>query len=165
MENQIIENQVVESQIGLNADYSDMITEKLNVYLGSIQVAYMNVRGFHWNIVGKHFFQLHSKFEELYDSLNEMADEIAERILMLGGSPVHSFSKYLKIATLRERENVSSADDTIRGVIEDTRHLLKQEREIVALASDNDDEGTVNLITDYIEKQEKLLWMYNALLK
>lgn len=153
------------NQIGLNADYAKQMNEKLNVYLSNVQLSYMNVRGFHWNIVGKQFYQLHEKFEEVYNGLNEMADEIAERILMLGGTPVHAFSKYTQMATIKEKENVSTADATVKELISDTMVLLNNERELVELAADNGDEGTVGLISGYIEQHEKMLWMLNATLK
>jgi len=153
------------NQIGLNAGYAQQMNEKLNVYLSNVQLSYMNVRGFHWNIMGKQFFQLHEKFEEVYNGLNEIADEIAERILMLGGTPVHAFSKYIQMATIKEKENVSTADATVKELINDTMVLLNNEREIVELAANNGDEGTVGLISGYIEQHEKMLWMLNATLK
>lgn len=153
------------NQIGISKDYAAKMNEKLNVYLSNVQLSYMNVRGYHWNIVGKQFFQLHDKFEELYDSLNEMADEIAERILMLGGTPVHAFSKYLKMATIKEKENVSTAEGTVKEAINEILELLKNEREIIELAAENGDEGTIDLMTGYISEQEKLVWMLNANLK
>lgn len=148
--------------IGLDADYAKKMNDKLNAYLSNVQISYMNVRGFHWNIVGKQFYQLHEKFEEVYNGLNDMADEIAERILMLGGTPVHAFSKYIKMASIKEKENLSTAEATVKELINDTLELLKNEREIVALAAENDDEGTVGLISAYIENHEKMLWMLNA---
>lgn len=151
--------------VGLNPDYTQQMVGKLNAYLSNVQVSYMNVRGFHWNIVGKQFFGLHAKFEEVYDELNEMADEIAERILMLGGKPVHAFSEYLKTATIKEKVNVSSTEATVAGLLDDVRALLANEREILSTASDNDDEGTSNLVSDYISKQEKLIWMLESFLK
>jgi starvation-inducible DNA-binding protein len=153
------------NQINLDAAYAAKMTEKLNVYLSNVQISYMNVRGYHWNIVGKQFFQLHAQFEELYNSLNEMADEIAERILMLDGKPVHSFSKYIKLASIPEKENITSAEATVKEVISETKVLLNQEREIVKLAAENEDDGTVNLVSGFIDAQEKMIWMYNALLK
>jgi starvation-inducible DNA-binding protein len=155
----------MKNNIGLNEAYTGKMVEQLNGYLSNVQVAYMNVRGYHWNIVGKQFFSLHAKFEEVYDNLNELADEVAERILMLGGKPVHSFSEYLKIATLKEKVNVSSADETVRSLMDDITTLLEDERKILAIAGDNDDEGTANLVSDMISQQEKLLWMFSALLK
>ena len=151
--------------IGLNDKYKNEMAEKLNSYLSSVQLMYMNVRGYHWNIVGKQFFALHAKFEEIYDNLNEMADEIAERILMLDGKPIHSFSEYIKLSAVNERLNLSAADETIKAYLEDTAKLLEAEREILALASDNDDDGTASLMSDFIGEQEKMIWMFNAFLK
>jgi starvation-inducible DNA-binding protein len=155
----------MENQIGLQKDYADKMIEKLNVYLSNVQVTYMNVRSYHWNIKGKQFFQLHEKYEELYDRLNEMADEIAERILMLGGTPVHAFSKYLKLASIKEKENISSTEETLKEVLSEARQLLKEERELIAIASDNGDDGTVDMLTAYVDEQEKMIWMYGALLR
>ena len=150
---------------GLKENYKKEMAEKLNVYLSSVQIAYMNVRGYHWNIVGKQFFALHEKFEEIYNSLNEMADEIAERILMLDGRPLHSFTEYIKVSSIKERLNVSSAEDTTRALLEDTARLLQAEREILSLASENEDEGTASMVSDYIGEQEKMIWMFNSLLR
>lgn len=43
--------------------------------------------------------------------------------------------------------------------------LILKEREILSLASDANDEGTVSLMSDYITQTEKTLWMLNAYLK
>jgi starvation-inducible DNA-binding protein len=153
------------NNIGLKIDYSEDVVGKLNAYLSSLQIAYMNVRGYHWNIEGKQFFVLHSKFEEVYNNLNEMADEVAERILILGGKPLHAFSDYLKISEINEQTNVSSAEDTVKNLLEETQKLLAIEREILSFASDNGDEGTVGMLSDYIVEQEKMIWMLNAQLK
>ncbi|HDP54816.1 MAG TPA: DNA starvation/stationary phase protection protein [Bacteroidetes bacterium] len=153
------------NHIGLDKDYAVKMNEKLNAYLSNVQITYMNVRGYHWNIVGKQFYQLHEKFEDIYNTLNDMADEIAERILMLGGTPVHAFSKYINMASIKEKENISSAEATVKEVLNETLELLKNEREIVEFAADNGDEGTVSLISGFIEEQEKLIWMLNAMLK
>jgi starvation-inducible DNA-binding protein len=153
------------NNIGLNDNYKKEMVKKLNVYLSSVQVSYMNVRGYHWNIVGKQFFALHEKFEEQYNTLNEMADEIAERILMLGGAPIHSFTEYIKISSIHERLNVSTAEDTVQALLLDTNQLLIMERDILSFASDNEDDGTANMVSEYIGAQEKMIWMFNALLK
>lgn len=155
----------MKNQIGLNADYAKQINEKLNVFLSDVQIVYMNLRGYHWNIVGKHFFALHEKYEEIYDVVNDMADEIAERIIMLGGVPVHAYSKYIKMANIKEKENVITAEATLKEVIEELNQLLAIEREIIEFAGENGDEGTVDMVTGYISEQEKTIWMLNALLK
>lgn len=151
--------------IGLNQNYSVKMADALNAYLSDVQVAYMNVRGYHWNVVGKQFFALHAKYEEVYNGLNEMADEVAERILMLGGKPLHSFSDYLKTASLKEKQNVSSGEATVEALLDDVKYLLAKERELLKEASENNDEGTVAMLSGYIGHQEKMIWMFSSLLK
>jgi starvation-inducible DNA-binding protein len=155
----------MKNQIDLTTGYSAKMVEKLNVFLSNVQIFYMNVRGFHWNITGKNFFKLHEKFEELYNDLNEKADEIAERVLMLDGKPVHAFSEYLKIAEIKEKQNVTTDVETVKEVIAGLLVLLRQERDIASFADENGDEGTVDLVTGYISEQEKMIWMLNAFLK
>ena len=94
-----------------------------------------------------------------------MADEIAERIIMLGGVPVHAYSKYIKMANIKEKENVITAEATLKEVIAELNQLLDIEREIIEFAGENGDEGTVDMVTGYISEQEKTIWMLNALLK
>ncbi len=155
----------MKNQIGLEQNYAKQIVDKLNVYLSDVQIVYMNLRGYHWNIVGKQFFALHEKYEKIYDVVNDMADEIAERIIILGGVPVHAYSKYIKMATIKEKENVVTADATLKEVIAEINHLLVIERDIIEFASEHGDEGTVDMLTGYIGEQEKNIWMLNALLK
>lgn len=95
------------SQIGLdNAQVKELI-EKLNDLLANYQVFYQNVRGFHWNIRGQKFFELHVKFEELYNDMHTKIDEIAERILTLGGTPLHTFEDYTSISKVKVLKNAS----------------------------------------------------------
>ncbi|HJZ41561.1 MAG TPA: DNA starvation/stationary phase protection protein [Bacteroidales bacterium] len=155
----------MKNQIGLDQGYSNQLVEKLNTLLSNIQVSYMNVRGFHWNITGKNFFKLHEKFEEMYDDMNEKADEVAERILMMEGKPVHSFSEYLKMAEIGEKKNISGDIATVKEVLDALNILLKHEREIATMAAANGDDGTVDLMTGYISGQEKTVWMLNAFLR
>ncbi len=150
--------------LGFSDDYVSSITEKLNVLLADVQVFYMNVRGFHWNIKGNRFFLLHEKFENLYDELADNADEIAERILMLGGVPVHAFSDYLITAHLSEKKNLENDEETVANVLDSIGVLLAEEREIMSIAAEKGDDGTVDLLTGMISSQEKTVWMYNAFL-
>ena len=150
--------------IGLNVEQSQQVVNVLNELLANFQVYYQNLRGFHWNIRGNRFFILHAKFEELYNDAVEKVDEIAERILTLGGVPLHSYAAYAKVATLKARENVSDGDACLKAVQEDLLVLLEQERKILSLAAEIGDDGTQDLFAPYVSSQEKLLWMLNAYL-
>jgi starvation-inducible DNA-binding protein len=125
----------------------------------------MNVRGFHWNITGEKFFELHAKFEELYNDLVVKVDEVAERILTLGHTPLHTFSDYTSITTVREAKNISGGKEAMQSILESFKTMIALQREIADSASESGDEGTNALMSDYIREQEKLVWMYSAYLK
>ncbi|MCW3786038.1 Dps family protein [Plebeiibacterium sediminum] len=151
--------------IGLDQDKVQVLAQKLNLLLANYQLFYQNLRGFHWNIKGKDFFELHTKFEEYYDDAVLKIDEIAERILTLEAEPLHTFSDYLNASSVKEAKSVNNGVDAISIIVENFSTLIKIEREILSLASDADDEGTVSLMSDYISETEKTLWMLNSYLK
>ncbi len=151
--------------IGLNAEKSKDLAGKLNVLLANYQIYYQNLRGFHWNIKGPGFFELHIKFEELYNQALLSVDEIAERILTLGHTPLHSFTAYVKSATIKEEINVSGSEATVSATVQNLQQLVSIERDVMDAAAAAHDEGTLTLISDYIAAQEKTLWMLSSYLK
>jgi starvation-inducible DNA-binding protein len=157
-------NSKIMNKIGLNISMSKEISESLNDLLANYQLFYMNTRGFHWNIKGEKFFELHLKFEELYNELLIKVDEIAERILTLGGKPLHTYSDYIKLSVINEKSHMSGAHETVGSVLESFEILLRKQRVLLDMASKANDEGTNALMSDYIREQEKLVWMYNAFL-
>ena len=154
-----------QNRIGLDNIKSKELAENLNLLLSNYQVFYINARGFHWNITGEKFFELHAKFEELYNDLLIKVDEVAERILTLGYTPLHSFSDYLVASTIKESKGISDGKKAMQNVLGSISNLIQLEREILLLSGDANDEGTNALMSDYIRQQEKLVWMYSAYLK
>ncbi|WP_066628891.1 Dps family protein [Labilibacter marinus] len=151
--------------VGLDKEKATVLASKLNELLANYQLFYQNLRGFHWNIKGKNFFELHVKFEEFYNDAVIKVDEIAERILTLEGEPLHTFSDYLKTATLEEQNGITDGVQAIEVIVANFSTLVLLEREILSLAGDADDEGTASLMSDYISETEKTLWMLNAYLR
>lgn len=152
------------NQIGLeNTDISQIIT-KLNGLLSSYHMFYINVRGYHWNVKGEHFFTLHPKFEELYTALQVQIDEIAERILTLGGTPLHAYSDFAQHTSISEDKNVKDGNTCVKGVVSGLQALIEEQRAVSAIAADADDQGSADLLDAYVQEQEKLVWMYNAFL-
>ncbi|WP_440054492.1 Dps family protein [Pseudoalteromonas sp. T1lg65] len=152
------------NSIGLNKDKSQALVSALNNLLSSYQIQYMNARGFHWNIKGREFFELHLKFEEIYTLLLEKVDEIAERILTIEGNPLHAFSDYLENSRIAEAKSISDGPTALQSVLDGYTTLITMQREILAQASEAEDEGTASLMSDYIKEQEKLVWMLKAYL-
>ncbi|WP_324016984.1 Dps family protein [Aeromonas hydrophila] len=154
----------MKSPIGLDTVQSQALAAELNKLLASYQILYMNVRGFHWNIRGNQFFELHLKFEEIYNELLLKVDALAERILTLDGVPLHSFSDYLKVSAIPEQKGLHDGRACVESLLESFRELLVAQRRILGQAADAGDEGTASILSDYVQQQEKLVWMLRAYL-
>ncbi|MBD0849254.1 Dps family protein [Maribacter arenosus] len=150
------------NSIGLSAEKSLALSNDLNELLANFQRYYQNLRGIHWNIKGKRFFDLHVKFEELYTDANIKVDEIAERILTLGGVPLHTFEDYIENSNVPVGKNITKDEDAIRLIVDSLTQLLLIERGILNTADEADDEGTNSMMSDFITEQEKTVWMMKA---
>ncbi|HRP01486.1 MAG TPA: Dps family protein [Candidatus Kapabacteria bacterium] len=153
------------NNIGLDSEASKKLVNRLNDLLSDYQVFYMNTRGFHWNIKGDKFFELHIKFEELYDNLIIKIDEIAERILTLGGTPLHTYTAYIASSDIEEVSNITDGRQCVSNILDSFRKIIVLQRDVLNMSSEIDDEGTNALMSDYIREQEKLVWMYSSYLK
>lgn len=148
--------------LGLPTKESEVIAAELNILLSNFQIYYQNLRGVHWNIRGKRFFQLHVKFEELYNDAQEKIDMIAERVLTLGKTPLHTFEDYIKNNRLEVGRDVSRDTEAVHLVMNSLADLLKIERVILDESGRIGDEGTNSMMSDFIKEQEKTIWMLKA---
>lgn len=151
--------------LGLPIKESETIVKELNVLLSNYQIYYQNLRGLHWNIRGKRFFDLHVKFEELYNDAQVKIDMIAERVLTIGGTPLHTFEDYLKNNKLTIGKDISKDEEAVNLISDSLSNLLEIERKILANSAEINDEGTNNLMGDFITEQEKVIWMMQAWLE
>lgn len=156
---------VTKNQIGLDKAKSKILADGLNNLLADYMMFYQNTRGLHWNIKGEKFFELHLKFEELYTNLLLKVDEVAERILTLGATPLHTFEDYKKTAKIKIVKDVSDGKKGVQSILDAFEILIVRQRELLNLSADARDEGTNALMSDYIREQEKLVWMYSSFLK
>jgi starvation-inducible DNA-binding protein len=150
------------NSIGLDTKKTKDLANELNQLLANFQLYYQNLRGIHWNIQGRAFFNLHEKFEELYTDANLKVDEIAERILTLGATPLHTFEDYTKAAKVPVGKNISKDEKAVKLIVDSLTELLKIERNILEAAGDANDEGTNSMMSDFITEQEKTVWMMKA---
>lgn len=150
------------NSLGLPVKETEVLVTELNTLLSNFQVYYQNLRGLHWNIKGKRFFDLHLKFEELYNDAQMKIDLIAERVLTLGGTPLHTFDDYINNSKLPVGKNIHNDEEAINLIVSSLSHLLKIERVIFNQSAEIADEGTNSLISDFIKEQEKTLWMMRS---
>lgn len=150
-------------KIGLPPEKAKEIADELNVYLADLNLLFLKLHNFHWNVVGLGFYDLHEKTQELYESVANMMDVIGERILMLGFKPVASMQESLKLTTLKEYPSKDINSTTIASIlINDFSHIVKYLREISDKAAEINDEYTITILGEHIGFFEKNIWMFSA---
>ncbi|MEP0366780.1 MAG: DNA starvation/stationary phase protection protein [Cyclobacteriaceae bacterium] len=141
---------------------NEKLNTELNQLLSDFHIYYQNTRGFHWNIKGKKFFELHVKFEELYTEALTAIDEIAERMLAIGGAPLHTFEDYLKTSKLTVYKGVSEDVSTVEAIVSTLGEIVKQENVVKEIAAEAGDSETEDMMIALINQQQKHIWMFNS---
>ncbi|MDV4149594.1 DNA starvation/stationary phase protection protein [Clostridium sp. AL.422] len=149
--------------IGLENNKIEGIVKSLNDYLANLNLLYIKIHNLHWNVQGHSFFQLHTVFEGYYEGVAKSLDAVAERILTLGDRPLASMKEYLEIGTIKELESKGLSGDEAIGILEaDFLAMLNDSRELISMAEDAKDQGTIDLMAGLIAEYEKTLWMIKS---
>jgi starvation-inducible DNA-binding protein len=141
---------------------NDRVIDGLNGLLADATVFYQKLRHYHWNVEGNHFFELHAKFEEIYDRWAASIDEIAERVLMVEGVPLHTLKAMLQAATITEDESTPQATQMVEMVAADLQSLHAAAGRVLEAAEAAGDRGTANMLDALRDAMEKDLWMLRA---
>jgi starvation-inducible DNA-binding protein len=142
--------------------HEENVIQGLNGLLADATVFYQKLRHYHWNVEGRHFFELHLKFEELYTRWAVSIDEIAERILSVGGTPLHTMRALVDGASLREDESIPNGAEMVERATADLASILERAGVVIETAEEAGDRGTVNLLDGMRDAIEKDLWMLRA---
>jgi len=147
--------------LGIKNEQLEETVQQLNKLLCNYQVYYQNLRNYHWNISGEHFFVLHEKFEELYNEAKINIDEIAERVLTLRMKPISTLAEYLEHSDIKEFKTKDTYE-MVKSILSDHQKLIASMREVLKIAGDADDEGTIDLVAGFLGSIEKKSWMLDA---
>jgi starvation-inducible DNA-binding protein len=127
---------------------------------------YTNYKHYHWNTYGPLFRDLHLLFDEFADAVLKTGDRFAERIRMIGQDPLFGPIELSETASVKTADR---ANFTMRDMIaEADRNLLvviKEMREGVRTANDQDDPGTADLFTQVVQIHEKHEWWLRDMLE
>jgi starvation-inducible DNA-binding protein len=138
------------------------VADGLNGLLADATVFYQKLRHYHWNVAGPGFFELHAKFEVVYTGWAVTIDEVAERILMIDGVPLHTLASLLEASTLLEDESIPPAREMVDAVLADLKQLRTRAGAVIEAAEAAADRGTVNLLDGVRDGIEKEIWMFGA---
>ena len=104
----------------------------------------LTLKHIHWNVVGPNFIGVHEMIDPQYDAVAAMIDDTAERIAILGGSPLgtpgavvdgRTWDDY-KLDRALTHEHLAALDAVYVGVIEDHRKAIKIAGDIDPVSED-----------------------------
>ena len=137
----------------------------LNKNLSNLQVMYVKLHNYHWNVKGINFRSIHEMTESYYNYFAEQYDEVAERIIQLGAKPLSSLQDYIKNTSIKEEnKNDFEGKTVLSSVLADLVSLNKEYKEISKAAGQSDDITTANIADGNIAWLEKEIWMLKACL-
>jgi starvation-inducible DNA-binding protein len=136
----------------------------MNVTLANAIVTYQKLHHFHWRVSGDRFFELHARFESLYDRFSEILDNVAERMLMIGGTPVKTLTEAVATATLVEDAEIPAAREMAARIMADLKAQREQMLAVIAAAEQAGDRGTVILLDGIADSLDKEIWLLRSYL-
>ena len=137
---------------------------QFNFLLAEMSVFRQNVYSHHWNMMGFNFFSWHGTLGDFYGCLGADIDTVAERILALGGTPEHRFSRYLLTSGIAESEVLTSEIPIAEDMISSLTKTIGRMYLVRDAAVTENDEGTVDMIGGMIAAVQKNLWFWSAIL-
>ena len=151
--------------IGINDKDRAAIAAGLSGLLADSYTLYLMTHNFHWNVTGPMFNTLHLMFMGQYTEQWNALDLIAERIRSLGHPAPGTYKEFVKLASIKEVEEVPKATDMIRLLVSAQEATARTARKLFPAVEKANDQPTMDLLTQRLEVHEKTAWMLRSLLE
>jgi starvation-inducible DNA-binding protein len=152
----------MKKNIGLPEQISKEVSVILNRVQADLFVLYAKTKLYHWNVTGPFFGPLHSMFDDQAAELLEMIDATAEKVRALNVLSIGRLIDYKANSSLTEDDSTVTEDiKMLDNLLHDRETIIRQLR--IRIDQVSSDVGTVNFLTDMIEKHEKTAWMLRSI--
>lgn len=142
------------------------VAETLNARLIDGLDLHSQIKVAHWNIKGPQFASLHPLFETFAVSLAAHNDDIAERAVTLGARVYGTVRHVAQKSRLPEYPQETAKDvEHVKNLAERFETYLDGLRESRAVADEQKDTDSVDLLTGIITEFEKHGWFLRASLE
>lgn len=141
------------------------VVKCLHTELANAFVLYANYKHYHWQTFGPHFRDLHLMFDEFAKEVLGTIDEIAERLRMIGQDPVAELRQLQENAAVQSAGKGQNMMERIQEADANAMIVIKGMREGARQAEENDDPGTVDLFSKFVQIHEKHEWFLREVLK
>lgn len=141
------------------------VVNHLNQQLATVQVQMLNAKRYHWTVTGPHFRDYHLRFDELHAALLPMVDELAERIRQLQGVPIHAPAQIeaLSVVPVSDPDTLLDASGMVDEALAGTERAIALLHEGIDLTAAAGDPGTSDLLTGFVQVQQKEAWFLRSM--
>ena len=147
--------------IGITEKHLHKSISLLSTLLSDEMILYIKTRKFHWNVSGESFMELHKLFQSQYTELEETIDLVAERINKLGSKTIGTMKEFAELTRLKESPGkYPSQKDMMKELLNDHESVaVELRKDIETCAKKNDDAGTADLLTGFLQLHETTAWV------
>ncbi len=140
----------------------DTVAEALMKAVADSYTLYAKTLGVHWNVQGGNFYGLHKLTDVQYNEIHEAADAIAERIRALGKLAPTGNETFRQLTVIENDAPHKPTKDMIAELAEDNEKIARRMSEFAAIAEENDDPFTNDMLVGRIGVHEQNAWMLRA---
>jgi starvation-inducible DNA-binding protein len=135
------------------------VTSQLNVLINLLINQYFIYKFFHWNFEGEDFYSYHELFDSHSTLILNSQDAIAEHIRTLQSKVVID----PELTPLKDIDiNQKNLVNILNLMIKYHDQIIEEITEVIKLANFSEDFSTGDLLTQYLEEQQKMLWFIKA---
>ncbi len=154
----------ISAEISANNHPNDEVVKCLQQQVANAFVIYLNYKHYHWQTFGPLFRDLHRLFDEFAEEIYETIDVLAERVRMIGQNPVSRIEEFLATATIKSAAKKTDMNEMIAEADKNAIQIIKELRDGIKTANDNDDPGTADVLTRFVQIHEKHEWWLRDIL-
>ena len=142
-----------------------MLKDDLKVLQASSAVYSIKASGFHWNIEGSNFPQYHAFLGDLYADVYGTIDTIAEYIRALDSYAPSSLTRYSELSVIQDQIKIPRAELMFEELMQDTAILLQCIMTAFMSATQENQQGIANFLSERQAIMQKHQWMMRSILK
>ncbi len=145
------------------ADKRAILCQLLNERLADLIDLQLQAKQAHWNVKGPQFIALHELFDGVAGEAEEFVDNVAERIVMLGGTAegtVGTVGQRTKLAAYPL--GITSGRDHVDALSSALASTGKSVRAAIDRAAELGDADTADIFTEVSRGIDKKMWFVEA---
>lgn len=142
-----------------------MLKDDLKVLQATSFSYYVKAHQFHWCVEGPDFPQYHKFLGKLYEDIYETIDVIAEYIRSLDSYTPGSLTRYMELTQIQDQIKIPRAELMFEELMQDTDILLQCIMTTFMSATQENQQGIANFLSERQSVMQKHQWMMRSILR